>query len=115
MVKLDDPAKPKPLLMKNEKELILATDSGFGSYTYDRQRAIYLESAMLCLTEPDEVWEDTKLKTAKWVYIKEFDSSPYSQTILLVGEREEGRVPVTSFAGKTRDARKWRKGNKIYP
>jgi hypothetical protein len=115
MVKLDDPSKTKPLLMANEKDIILATADGFASYAYDRQRAIYLESAMTCLALPDEVWEDETLASAKWIYIKEFNTSPYSFTIALVGEREESYVPVTSFPGKNRDAKRWRRGRQIYP
>lgn len=115
IVKLDDPKKPKPLLMANEKSTIVATTSGFGPYTYDKQRAIYLASAIACLVYPDEVWEDTSLKTAKWIYIKEFDASPYAFTIFLVGERAGGPVPVTSFAATTADARRWRRGIRIYP
>jgi hypothetical protein len=115
MVKLDDPAKDKPLLMAGEKERILATTDGFGPYVYDKQRAIYLESAFICLTSPDEVWEDDALKSARWIYIKEFDASPYAFTILLIGERKSSRVPITSFPAKKRDAKKWRKGVRIYP
>lgn len=114
-VKLDDPKKPRPLLMANEKPIILAITDGFGPYGYDRQRAIYLESAMLCLKRPDEVWEDVNLNSSRWVYLKHFDATPYSSTVLLVGERDEGCVPVTSFPAKRRDARKWRRGVKIYP
>jgi len=115
MVKLGHPGKPNRLLMTNEKDTILATTSGFAEYTFDRQRAIYLASAAVCLVRPDEVWENPNLNTAKWVYIKEFDATPYAFTILLVGERDGGKVPVTSFPGKNRDARKWRRGTRIYP
>jgi len=115
MVKLDHPNLPKPLLMANEKGTITATTSGFGAYTYDKQRAIYLASAIVCLVHPDEVWEDPSLRTAKWIYIKEFDAKPYAFTIFLVGERHGGAVPVTSFPAKIRDARKWRRGTCIYP
>ncbi len=115
MVKLEHPDKPRPLLMANEKETIIATTPGFGTYTYDNQRAIYLASAALCLAHPYEVWEDPSLNTAKWIYIKQFDASPYAYTILLVGERDGGVVPVTSFPGKERDARNWRRGVQIYP
>jgi hypothetical protein len=114
-VKLDHPKKPKPLLMAHEKSEILSTRAGFGGYTYDRQRAIYLASARMCLEFPDEVWLDEKLTTAKWIYLKEFDARPYSFTILLIAERSEGLVPVTSFPGKKRDARKWRRGMRIHP
>jgi hypothetical protein len=115
MVKLDDPFKPKPLKMAVEKSIILGTLSGFGDYVHDNQRAIYLGSAIMCLTHPDEVWDDPTLRTARWVYIKEFDTKPYCFTVLLVAEREEGIVPVTSFPCRNRDARKWRKGVRIYP
>lgn len=114
MVKLTYPGKLK-LFMSNEKAFILDIPNGFGPYTYENQRAIYLESAKHCLSEPDEVWEDETLDTAKWIYIKEFSSTPYSCTIALVGRRGEDIVPVTSFPGKKRDARKWRKGRQIYP
>lgn len=115
LVKLDDPAKPKPLLMANEKDTILITTSGFGAYTYDRQRAVYLQSAASCVANPDEVWEDSSLRTAKWIYIKQFDASPYSFTILLVGQRDESLVLVTSFLVRDRGAKKWRRGFQIYP
>ena len=64
--------------MANEKTIILATNDGFGAYSHDRQRAIYLESAMACLANPDEVWEDPTLNTAKWIYIKEERSVGFS-------------------------------------
>lgn len=101
--------------MATEKTTILATTQGFGPYAHDPQRAIYLESAMVCLTTPDEVWENPSLKTAKWVYIRHFETKPYSCTILLGAERPEGPVPNTSFPGKPRDARKWGQGTRIYP
>jgi hypothetical protein len=106
MVKLDDPAKPKPLLMANERNTILTTNEGFGPYAHDKQRAIYLEPAMVCLVDPDEVWEDPSLHTAKWIYVKQFDAKPYSCTIFLIGARADGLVPITSFGGKGKD---WRK------
>jgi len=116
LVKLDDVSKPKPLKMADEKAIILSTVIGFGPYTYDKQRALYLESAMACLARPDEVWENPTLDSAKWVYLKYFDTKPYSCTIMLVGEREgKGPVPITSFPGKDRDARKKGCGVKIYP
>ena len=116
LVKLDDVNKPKPLKMADEKAIILSTVTGFGTYTYEKQRAQYLESAMACLAHPDEVWENPMLNSAKWVYLKYFDTKPYSCTIMLVGEREgEGLVPITSFPGKDRDARKRGCGVRIYP
>lgn len=114
VVKLDHPEKSKPLLMSNEKTTILATQNGFGPYSHDRQRAIYLESAVHCLCSPDEVWDDPTLDSARWIYITEYDTSPYSHTILLVGERGEDPVVVTSFPAKRRNAQKWRRGKLMY-
>ena len=114
LVKLDEASRPKPLLMRDEKAAILGLEEGFGTYTHDRQRAIYLRSAIMTLRDPDEVWEDDSLSSARWVYLKEFDSTPYNYTILLIGIRADGEylVPVTSFAGKPRDAKRWRRGRK---
>ena len=114
-VKLRHPEKPQPLLMANEKSEILYTTAGFGGYAYDRQRAIYLASARSCLESPDEVWRDEELMTPKWIYLKEFDARPYLFTVVLVAERKEGFVPATSFPAKKRDARRWRRGIKLYP
>lgn len=115
MVKLRNPGRSGIMLMSQEKETILSIFDGFGPYEYDRQRAIYLASAAECLLSADEVWEDQALKTARWMYIKEFDAFPYAFTILLVGQRPGGAVPVTSFPAKKRDTRKWRRGKQIYP
>jgi hypothetical protein len=115
LVKLDDSQKQKPLLMSSEKATILSNTDDFGPYTYDKQRAIYLESAMLCLTQPDEVWDNPHLRSARWVYIKHFNATPYVCTVFLLSERPEGPVPNTSFPGKVRDIRKWGVGTKIYP
>ena len=117
LVKLDDPNKPKPLLMEQEKSVMLSTAEGFGPYTHEPQRAIYLRSAAITMAEPDEVWDDDSLNTADWSYIKEFDTSPYTHTILFVAHRREEShiVPVTSYAGRPREARRRRRGIRIYP
>ena len=113
-MKLERPDKPRPLLMVNEKSEILSTTIGFGSYTYDKQRAVYLASARICLESPDEVWLDETLLSAKWIYLKEFDARPYSFTVALAAERKESFVPVTSFPAKKRDAHRWRRGIRFY-
>jgi hypothetical protein len=108
------------LFMATEKSEILATNVGFGQYLLDHggSRARNLPSAKETMLDPDEVWEDNpKALNARWVYVKEFDSSPYPYTVTLLGERpEEGGivVPVSSFPCKRTDARKWRQGNLIY-
>jgi len=114
LVKLGHPASIKPLRMDREKPAILAADKNFAEYTHDRQRAIYLASALLCIREPDEVWLNGELKSAKWAYLKRFTAKPYSLTVFLIGERLEGLVPITSFPCRARDARKWARGTKIF-
>ncbi len=116
MVKLKDPARPgQTLLMAIEKENILATTEGFGKYTHEKQRAIYLASALECFLQPDEVWEDPTLNSATWIYIREYDTDPYVFTVLLVGGPADGVAPVTSFPCLWRQIKKWRRGKRIWP
>jgi len=117
MTKLDDPRKPKPLLMEVEEPIIMGIENGFGPYTYDEDRAVYLPSVAITMIEPDEVWLNPELKTADWAYLKEFDATPYSHTILYVARRRNPNhiVPVTSFKGTAGDARRKGRGVRIYP
>lgn len=117
MVKLKDPEKlaDEKLLMSVEKEIILATTDGFGKYTYDRQRAIYLASARDCFLNPNEVWKDQDLETADWIYIKEYDTRPYRFTVLLTAGPKKGVAPVTSFPVRAGQIKKWRRGTKVWP
>jgi hypothetical protein len=108
------------LFMKDEKQTIIATTEGFGKYEVANggSRAKHLSSARETLCTPDEVWENNPQVTAKWVYVKEWDSKPYPFSIVLVTDRpEEGGiiVPVSSFPCKRNDAKKWRGGTLIYP
>ena len=81
MVKLEDLNKPKAtLLMAEEMPTILGADTGFGPYTHDKQRALHLPVAALTLSEPDEIWENPELTSAKWVYFKEFNQKPYTHS-----------------------------------
>ena len=113
MVKLTHPRKPK-LFMKEEKALLRAHTQGFGEYEFDRQRAIHLPAAKETLEHPDEVYE-AELRTAAFVFIKEYAEVPYPFTTVLTARREGSLVvPVTSFPCRRRDVRKWRKGRLIY-
>lgn len=107
------------LFMKEEKAHILAATDGFGQYTISHggSRARHLLAARETLSSPDEVWEDNPKAKARWVYIKEYAAVPYPFSIALVTLREEEAiiVPVTSFACKKNDVKKWRQGKKIYP
>jgi hypothetical protein len=108
------------LFMPDEKDEIQATLKGFGKYIllHGGSRARNLPSARITMLEPDEVWEgNPKATTAKWVYIKQFDSKPYPYTVALLTERpEQGNiiVPVSSFPCRKTDLKRWRQGRQIY-
>jgi hypothetical protein len=113
MVKLTRPNRQK-LFMKEQKALLRAQTDGFGEYQYDRQRAIHLPAARQTLEHPDEVYEEA-LRSASYVFIKEYSEAPYPFTVVLTAKREGSLiVPVTSFPCRRRDIRKWRKGRLIY-
>ena len=108
------------LSMPQEQPGILRTVQGSGEYVvhHDGSRARNLPSAFATMSAPDEVWAANPIvTTAKWVYIKQFDSRPYAYTIALLGERPaEGGiiVPFSSFPCRKRDLRKWRQGDLMY-
>jgi hypothetical protein len=80
------------LFMANEKSIIQSTTEGYGKYLIDHggSRARNLPSAKFTILEPDEVWQDNPRATsAKWVYIKEFDSAPYPYTVSLLTDRQD--------------------------
>lgn len=105
------------LFMRDEKSEITSLTDGFGKYEVFHQRAKYLRSAYETLEEPDEVWEvPTIQKSAKWTYVKEYDSKPYPFSVALIAEREAGLiVPVSSFPCRKTDVKKWRRGLRVYP
>jgi len=108
------------LFMVDEKDEIRATIEGMGKYLIDHSgsRARNLPSARSTMEDPDEVWEaNPRAVSAKWVYVKEFDSKPYPFTVALLVDRpaENGIiVPVSSFPCSKSDVRKWRNGDLIY-
>ena len=109
------------LTMPVERETILNTVDGFAHYELREggSRARHLASARATLEQPDEVWvENPKVQSAKWVYIKEFDSKPYQFSVALVGVWEANSsipVPFSSFAVDKGQIKKWRASRKIYP
>jgi len=107
------------LFMRDEKEAILATDVGFANYIvgHGGTRARYLRSAYETMVSPDEVWEENPKAKARWVYIKEYATVPYSFSVALVTYRENEAivVPASSFPCRKGDLKKWRDGKKIYP
>ena len=109
------------LSMPREKAIILGTQDGFAHYELREggSRARHLRSARETLENPDEVWADNPhVQSAKWVYIKEFDSKPYPYSVALVGEWQANStiiVPMSSFQVVKRGGLKWRKSTRIYP
>ncbi|MGB6544072.1 MAG: PBECR2 nuclease fold domain-containing protein [Candidatus Acidiferrales bacterium] len=109
------------LSMQDEKEIILNTHTGFAHYELREggSRARHLRSARDTLESPDEIWaENPRVESAKWVYIKEYDSKPYSFSLAFVGEWKANStilVPFSSFQFKKGNAKKWRQSKKIYP
>jgi len=110
----------RQLSMPGERAEILTTVSGFGRYelAHGGSRARNLGSTFLCMKMPDEVWVDNPVSvTAKWVYLKQFESKPYPYAVVLVGERpaENGiKVPFSGFECNANSLRKWRQGIRVY-
>jgi len=107
------------LFMRDEKQTIKTTTDGLGPYAigHGGSRAKHLRAAMDTLRNPDEVWEDNPRAKSRWVYVKEYTSSPYPFSVLLVTDRpEQGLiVPVTGFPCRWSDIKKWRQGERICP
>jgi hypothetical protein len=109
------------LSIQNERPSILAAHDGFAHYELrdGGSRARHLASARETLENPDEVWTDNpKVASAKWVYIKEYDSKPYPFSIALVGEWFANTiiiVPFSSFPCGKRNVDRWRQTNRIFP
>jgi hypothetical protein len=108
------------LFMAEEKSEIQSTTSGFGKYilSHNGARANNLPSAKDTMADPDEVWEQNpRAKSATWIYVKEYQSTPYAFTVAFLTVRpSEGNiiVPVSSFPCKRGDAKKWRCGKLVY-
>jgi hypothetical protein len=109
------------LSMPKERDTILKTADGFAHYELREggSRARHLRSARETLENPDEVWvENPRVVSAKWVYIREYDSKPYTFSVVLVGEWEANStiiVPFSSFPCARKNVKKWRQSKRIYP
>ncbi len=106
------------LFMYNEKEAIRSTTDGFGKYepAQNGSRARHLNSAKATIEAPDEVWEGNPKSRGRWVYLKEFDDSPYPFSVAIITNRDDGTiVPKTSFPCRRSDINGWRRGVRIYP
>jgi hypothetical protein len=111
----------KELSMPDERETILKTTDGFAHYELREggSRVRHLKSAREVLQNPDEIWtENPRVRSAKWVYIKEYDSKPHAFSVALVGEWQANStiiVPFSSFPCEKRNIKKWRQSRRIYP
>lgn len=110
---------PERLFMAKEKSKILSIREGFGYYKllYGGARARNLPSAYAVIANPDEVWEgNPRCTSAKWVYIKQFASTPYPFSVALIapGHKKNIMVPVSSFPCRRSDIKRWRHGKRIY-
>lgn len=109
------------LSMPRERDTILKTTHGFAHYELREggSRVRHLRSARETLENPDEIWADNpRVVSAKWVYIKSYESKPYAFSVALVGEWEANStivVPFSSFPCDARNIKKWRQSRRIYP
>ncbi|MGA8023553.1 MAG: PBECR2 nuclease fold domain-containing protein [Candidatus Acidiferrales bacterium] len=109
------------LSMPKERDTILGTHEGFAHYELREggARARHLRSARATLETPDEIWvENPRVASAKWVYLKQYDSTPYGFSVALVGEWEANStiiVPFSSFPCEKRNLKKWQQARRIYP
>lgn len=109
------------LSMPQERNIILKSADGFAHYELREggSRARHLRSARETLEKPDEVWEENpRVTSARWVYVKEYDSKPYPFSVALVGEWQANStiiVPFSSFPCDAKNVKKWRQCKKIYP
>lgn len=109
------------LTIEHDGPHIFSHKRGFGDYVHDGQRATLLRAAALTLWYPDEIWENPELKSAKWVYFKEFDQKPYTHFVFLVGNSTEKRankseiVPYTFMPMRRSRGNKMRSGVRLHP
>jgi hypothetical protein len=109
------------LSMPKERATLTSTFDGLAHYELRDKgsRAKHLGSARQTLERPDEVWADNPyVQSAKWVYLKEYDSQPYGFSVALVGEWQSNSiiiVPFSSFPVERRNVKRWRNGRQIFP
>ena len=101
--------------IEEEEPLIKATEQGLGEYEINEKRAQTLSWIPEILSEPHEIWEYEKRKTADEVFIREYDKpgSPFRVVLLL---REEGcLVPVTCMTVRRTGIKEHRRGKRLWP
>ena len=121
LVGLEDRDRPDvQLTIADDLQNIFAADLGNKRYPHEKQRAVHLPVAALALWEPDEIWDNPELRSARWVYFKEFDQAPYTHLVFLVGystERRENKreiVPYTFMPMRYSRGNKKRHGTLLY-
>jgi hypothetical protein len=98
-----------------EEPLIRATNQGFGDYAINEKRAQTLSWIPEILTDPHEIWEYARKKTADEVFIREYDKpgSPF-RTVLLLREMDYLK-PVTCMTVRRTGIKEHRRGKKLWP
>jgi phage-Barnase-EndoU-ColicinE5/D-RelE like nuclease2 len=98
-----------------EESRIKATTEGFGEYAINEKRSKTLSWIPEIMTEPHEIWEYEKRKTADEVFIREYDKpgSPFRNVLL---KREADYLtPVTCMTVRRTGIKEHRKGKKLWP
>ena len=102
-------------LMSMERDVILATTTGFGAYSIDQRRAETLPWTLDVIKEPHEIYEYRVKRTADEVFIKEYLKSGSPFKVLLVIKEEDYLKPVTSLSVRRPAIREHRDGTLLWP
>ena len=101
--------------MYEERDEILATTRGFGSYAIDLRRAEQLSWIPDVIRSSHEIYEYEHKKTADEVMIKEYDKSGSPFKVLLLVREEDYLKPVTSMTVRRSGIKEHRKGRRLWP
>jgi hypothetical protein len=98
-----------------EESSIQATKEGLGEYAVNEKRARTLSWIPEILSEPHEIWEYEKKKTADEVFIREYDKSgsPF-RTVLLLRDKDQLKL-VTCMTVRRTGIKEHRRGKKLWP
>ena len=114
MVKLFGPGQVR-LEFPSERQKIVETAEGFGTYEHEPRRAVRLPEALETLRFPDFVSRPPNLATADRAFVKEFACSQYPFMVVLV-RKEAGIITLcTGQPIRRRNIKHWRAGTILYP
>jgi hypothetical protein len=113
MVKLFGPSQAK-LDFPTEKPTIMTTIDGFGDYTHEERRGLFLMAALECLRNPDLVVRPKHLKTADRAFLMEIDTPTYPYMVVLV-RNESGHITLcTGHPLRKRHVQEWLEAEVLY-